>query len=189
MELAYKPSRILRMHPQKFALWLFIVTITMLFASLTSAYIVKQSQGEWLIFKLPELFKVTTGLIILSSISMHWAYLSTKRNNLFQIRLALLVTSVIAIAFILGQYQSWSELVSQDIFFIGNAAGSFIYVLTGLHALHILSAIIFLIVMLISAFRYKVHSKSMLNIEMCTTYWHFLGGLWLYLYLFLITNN
>ena len=72
----------LSMHPKKFALWLFIVTVIMIFAALTSAYIVRQADGNWVIFELPRLFLVTTAIILFSSVTMHWAYLSVKKDNL-----------------------------------------------------------------------------------------------------------
>ena len=177
------------MNPQKFALWLFMLSVLMIFAALTSAYIVKKAEGNWLIITFPEMFQLTSVFIILSSISMHFAYLAAKRNNLFNIRLGLAITGVLAVAFAVGQYLAWGQLVDQDVFFVGNPAGSFIYVLTGLHVAHLLGGLIFLTVVLVKAFSYKVHSKSLLSIELCTTYWHFLGGLWLYLYIFLVLNN
>lgn len=181
--------RVKSVHPKKFAMWLFIVSVIMIFISLSSAYIVKKAEGDWLLFEFPSMFKVTSLIIVLSSISMHWAYISAKRNNIQAIRWSLALTTILAIGFVVGQYISWTELVAQDVFFVGNPAGSFIYVFTGLHALHLIGGVIFLLIVLTNAFKYKVHSKSMAQIEMCATYWHFLGGLWLYLYLFLILNN
>jgi cytochrome c oxidase subunit III len=69
------------MHPKKFALWLFIVTVVMIFASLTSAYIVRQSEGNWLEFDLPSIFWYTSGIIVLSSIFLHFAYVSAKKTS------------------------------------------------------------------------------------------------------------
>ncbi|MBV6644153.1 MAG: cytochrome c oxidase subunit 3 [Cyclobacteriaceae bacterium] len=177
------------MHPKKFAMWLFIISVVMVFISLTSAYIVKKAEGDWLLIDFPKMFNVTSILIVMSSASLHFAYISAKQNNLFRIRLGVVVTGVLALAFIVGQYLSWRELVAQDVFFVGNPAGSFIYIFTGLHVAHLVGGVVFLGIVLVNAFRYKVHSKSMAQIEMCATYWHFLGGLWLYLYLFLILNN
>lgn len=181
--------RVRSMNPKKFAMWLFIISVTMMFASLTSAYIVKKSEGNWLLIDFPAMFNVTSILIVLSSISMHFAYISAKRNNLANIRIGLVITTVLALAFAVGQYMSWGELVDQDVHFVGNAAGSFIYIFTGLHVVHLLGGVIYLAIVLVNAFKYKVHSKNLTQIEMCTTYWHFLGGLWLYLYLFLTLNN
>ena len=170
-------------------LWLFIVTIVMLFAGLTSAYIVKQSDGNWFYFELPSILYGTSTIILLSSVSMHLAYMAAKKNNLMQIKVFLGMTLFLAIMFLIGQFQSWKDLVAQDVFFVGNPAGSFLYVLTGLHGLHLVSGIIFILIVLYSSIKLKVHSKNLTRIELCTTYWHFLGALWIYLFLFLKLNN
>jgi len=177
------------MHPQKFAMWLFLVSVVMIFISLSSAYIVKKGVGNWEYISFPPLFQVTTGLILLSSATIHFAYLSAKRNNIKYIRAGLIATALLAIAFVTGQYMAWGQLVDAGHFFVGNPSGSFVYVFTGLHVAHLVGALVFLFIVLGKAFRYEVHSKSLVRIEMCTTFWHFLGGLWLYLYLFLLLNN
>lgn len=177
------------MHPKKFALWLFMVTVVMLFAAWTSAYIVRQAEGNWLDYELPEIFWLTSGIVVLSSITLQWAYFSAKKDNFVQLRLGMVLTVILGIAFLIGQWYSWIALVDRDVFFVGNPAGSFLYVLTGMHGLHLISGLIFLIIVLISSFQFKVHSKAMVSMEMLTTYWHFLGGLWLYLFLFLQLNH
>jgi cytochrome c oxidase subunit III len=177
------------MHPKKFALWLFIVTVVMIFASLTSAYIVRQSEGNWLEFDLPSIFWYTSGIIILSSFTLHFAYISAKNDEIKRLRLGMIITCILGFVFLIGQWYSWIALVDRDVYFVGNPAGSFLYVFTGLHAIHLISGVIFLIIVLISSFRYKVHSKNMDVMEMCVTYWHFLGGLWLYLFMFLLLNH
>ena len=179
----------LSMHPKKFALWLFIVTVVMIFASMTSAYIVRQSEGNWREFDLPESFWINSGIILLSSVTMHWAYYSAKRDNLKQLKIGMAITTVLGIAFLVAQYLSWGDLVAMNVFFTGgNPAESFVYVLSGLHAAHLIGGVVFLIITLVSAFRYQVHAKRMDRIEMCATYWHFLDGLWLYLFVFLLLN-
>ncbi|AMQ57809.1 cytochrome c oxidase subunit 3 [Algoriphagus sanaruensis] len=177
------------MHPKKFALWLFMVTVVMLFAAWTSAYIVRQAEGNWLDYDLPEIFWLTSGIVVLSSITLQWAYFSAKKDNFVQLRLGMVLTVILGISFLIGQWYSWIALVDRDVFFVGNPAGSFLYVLTGMHGLHLISGLIFLIIVLISSFQFKVHSKAMVPMEMLTTYWHFLGGLWLYLFLFLQLNH
>jgi cytochrome c oxidase subunit III len=188
-EYIEEPKQTLSMHPKKFALWLFIVTVVMIFAALTSAYIVRQSEGNWLEFDLPQTIYITSGIILTSSITMQWSYFAAKNDNLMSLRLNTLITAFLGIAFLVGQYIVWQDLVAMDVYFVGNPAGSFMYVLTGLHGVHLISGVIFLILVTVNAFRYKVHSKSMDQIEMCATYWHFLDGLWLYLFLFLILNH
>ncbi len=178
-----------KLHPKKFALWLFMVSVVMLFAAFTSAYVVKQSDGVWLDIELPSMFKYTSISVVISSVLMHASYICAKRNEIIKLKIALLLTTVLGFIFLVGQYAAWEQLVEDGVFFVGNPSGSFIYVLTGVHAFHLISGLIFLIVVTVAAYSYKVHSKAMLQIEMCTTYWHFLGGLWLYLYLFLNLNH
>ena len=186
VEEAKKP---LSMHPKKFALWLFIVTVIMIFAALTSAYIVRQADGNWVIFELPNLFLVTTGIILLSSATMHWAYLSVKKDNVESAKLAIGVTTILGLSFLVGQYMAWQQLVKNSIYLVGNPSGSFVYIISGLHGLHIIGGLVFLIIVFVSIFQAKIHSKNTLRIEMCATYWHFLGGLWLYLFVFLLLNR
>ena len=186
VEDAKKP---LAMNPKKFALWLFIVTVIMIFAALTSAYIVRQAEGNWFVFDLPQLFWINTGIILASSLTMHWAYLSAKRDNLETVKTATIITTVLGLAFLVGQYMAWGSLVASKVYFVGNPSGSFVYVLSGLHGLHIVGGVVFLLILLGSTWKYKVHSKNLNLIEMCATYWHFLGGLWLYLFVFLLLNR
>lgn len=177
------------MHPKKFALWLFMVTVVMVFAGLTSAYIVRQSEGNWLEYDLPTIFYITSGIVVLSSVFLHYAYYSAQKDNIVGVRIGMSIAVLLGIAFLIGQWYSWIAMVDREVFFVGNPSGSFLYVFTGLHAVHLISGVIFLIIVLISSFRYEVHSKSMITMEMAATYWHFLAGLWLYLFMFLLLNH
>tara|TARA_B100001057_G_C22538570_1_gene828642 strand:- start:89 stop:673 length:585 start_codon:yes stop_codon:yes gene_type:complete len=174
---------------KKFALWLFIVSICMLFAGLTSAYIVKKSDGRWLEFEMPSMFLYSTLVLVLSSITMHLTYLKAKDNSLKAVKIGITGTAIIALTFFYMQYLAWIDLVAEDVFFVGNPSGSFVYVFSGLHLAHLIGGLVFLLVIFLDTINYKVHSKNMLAIEMCTTYWHFLGALWIYLYIFLVMNN
>ena len=186
LEIVEEAKQPMSMNPKKFALWLFLVSVVMVFASLTSAYYVRRAEGNWLLFDLPSAFWVTSVVIALSSISMQTAYYAGRKDNMGLLRLSLFITFILGIVFLIGQFLSWVELVGMKVFWVGNPSGSFLYVLSGLHAIHLVSGIIFLLFVLISSLRFKVHSKNMLALEMCTTYWHFLGGLWIYLFVFLI---
>src|SRR6266850_5118509 len=185
-KIVEEPKKPISMHPKKFAMWLFLASVGMLFAAFTSAYIVRQAEGNWVYFELPRLFYYTTFIILLSSVTMQWAYQSAKKDNLNRVKLLVAVTSILGIVFLAGQVLAWRELVKMSIYLVGNPSGSFLYVLTGLHGLHLVTAIIFLLVVLNSTWKYKVHSKNLAQIEMCTTYWHFLSGLWVYLFVFLL---
>jgi cytochrome c oxidase subunit 3 len=87
------------------------------------------------------------------------------------------------------QVIGWGQLVDINVYFVGNPSGSFVYVLTGLHGVHLVSAVIFLLVMLVATFRMKVHAKRLVSMEMCITYWHFLDILWIYLFIFMLLNR
>ena len=189
VEEAKKPRS---MNPKKFALWLFIVSVIMLFGAWTSAYIVKRGEPGWSSFELPDQFWVNTVIIILSSVTMVWAQTSAKKDQLGQTKLALGITTLLGIAFLVGQWFAWGKMVEMNYYFAGlgsNSSSSFIYVLTGFHGLHIISGVVVLVIALVATFRYKVHSRNTLRMELCSTYWHFLGGLWLYLFVFLLLNR
>lgn len=188
-KIVEEPKKPLAMHPKKFAMWLFVASVGMLFASLTSAYIVRQAEGNWLYFNLPDLLYWTSVVIVLSSVTMQMAFHAAKKDMLERVKILVSITMVLGIIFLVGQVMAWGQLVAQSVYFVGNPSGSFLYVLTGLHGLHIVSAIIYLILVLVAAYRFKIHSRSLAMIEMCTTYWHFLGGLWLYLFIFLLLNR
>jgi len=187
VEEAKKP---LAMNPKKFAMWLFIVTVCMLFAAWTSAYIVKRAEAGWAEIVLPNQFYVNSVIIVISSFTMFWAQWSARRDNLEMVKLALSITTALGISFLVGQWIAWQKLVTlQEHFSGGNVSHSFLYVLTGIHGLHIVGGVVFLIIVLISTFKYKVHSRNMTQIELCSTFWHFLGVLWLYLFVFLLLNK
>lgn len=179
-------------HPKKFLLWLFIVTIIMLFAAMTSAYLVRSTDGDWLKFDLPPMFMVSTAIILLSSVTVQVAYWAAKSNNTSRINIALGATILLGIVFLYLQVKGWGQLVDENVYLGGqysNPAGSFVYILSGLHGFHLVTGLIYLLIVLYSSGRGKVGSSNLLQIEMCTTYWHFLDLLWIYLFVFLQVNN
>lgn len=187
VEEARKP---LAMNPKKFALWLFMVSVAMLFAAWTSAYLVRRGEGDWFFFELPNLFWITSGLIIASSLSMIYASWSAKNDNLEGLKTGIVTTFILGVGFLIGQWIAWGDLVANNAHFTGgNVSSSFIYVMTGFHGLHIVSGLVFLIIVMVSTFKFKVHSRNLNQLQMCATYWHFLGGLWLYLFVFLLLNR
>ncbi|MBC7447395.1 MAG: cytochrome c oxidase subunit 3 [Hymenobacteraceae bacterium] len=179
-------------HPLKFLLWLMIISSTMSFAAYTSGYIVRKGEGNWLEFALPARLYVSSVVILLSSFTMQGALVAARRDNVKLTQLLLVATLLLGGVFLASQWQAWGELVASNIFFAGptsNPAGSFLYVLTGFHAFHLFCALVFLTTVLRLALQYKVHSKALLWIDLCTIFWHFLGALWLYLHLFLLLNR
>lgn len=170
-------------------LWIGIVTIIMLFAGLTSAYIVRQAEGNWLQFNLPLQFYISTAFILLSSATMIWALNSVKQNNLVNLQRGLLLTLLFGVGFAWSQFAAWGDLVDTGIFFTGaksNAAGSYLYVISGVHLAHLAAGLLALLFSFIQAYRGKYSAKNKLGVELVATYWHFLDILWLYLLLFLL---
>lgn len=174
------------MDPKKFILWGFIVTIIMLFASQTSAYLVRRAEGNWVEFDIPQIFWYSTVVLFISSVAMHWAYLAAKKDNFSTLKIAISITFVLGMAFLVMQFMGWKELVAQNVYFVGNPSGSFFYVFTLLHGVHLITGLLVLCVTFVSSMRLKVHAKNLRRIEICTTYWHFLDILWIYLFAFLL---
>ena len=181
-----EPEETLSMNPRKFILWLFIVSIIMLFAAMTSAYLVRRAEGNWLEYDIPSIFTYSSVVLVISSLTMHWAYLAAKKDNFGNLKIAITITFVLGAVFLYMQFQGWVELVNENVFFVGNPAGSFMYIFTGLHGFHLISGILVLVVALIAAFRLRIHAKNLNQIEIAATYWHFLDILWLYLFFFLV---
>ncbi len=176
-------------NPKIFTMWLFIVSIVMLFAAFTSAYLVRKAEGNWVEFKLPDLFYYSTGVLVASSISMHAALLAAKKDQFNALRLSISITFVLGLLFLIMQYYGWAQLVEMNVYFVGNPSGSFVYVFSCLHGLHLISGLIVLLVALVAAFRLKINAKALTQIKICSTYWHFLDALWVYLFIFLLINN
>lgn len=179
-----------KVHPKKFSLWLLILGIVMLFAGLTSAYIVRKGDGNWFNFQLPTVFLYSTIIVLLSSLSMLFAYRSAKQDEINRINTGLIITMVLGLAFVYSQYLGWQALQEQGLFFVNPKEGnkisaSFLIVLAGVHLVHIIAGVFYLLYTLINSLKLKIHKKATLLIEMCNTYWHFVGLLWVYLYLFL----
>lgn len=170
----------------KILLWIAIVSMIMLFAGLTSAYIVRQAEGNWVRFELPEAFYVSTLVILASSATLHWAYRSAAKNNPAGLRTGLMMTLGLGLAFCFTQFMGWSELVQSEIFFTGNPSGSFLYVITGLHLVHLAGGILYLILVTARFLKGVYHTENKLPLQLLSTYWHFLDGLWLYLFIFLM---
>ena len=176
-----------KIHPHKFALWVGCASIVMMFAGLTSAYTVRKAAGNWLEFELPSVFYVSTVFIILSSIALQIALQSFKRNKEVLYKVSLLGSMVLGFGFLVSQYQGWQALYNMGIAINTNPSGSFLYVLSGIHAAHLIGGIAVLTVALIHAFGlvFKPTPKRILRLELTATYWHFVDLLWVYLLLFL----
>ncbi len=179
----------LNLKPLKFILWVIIVSVIMMFAGLTSGYIVRKAEGNWVQFDLPILFWITTLIIILSSATMHWAYLSAKKSDYKSQRIALWITLILGTLFLIGQYLAWVQLTDIGIYLTGNPSGSFLYIISGLHGLHILAGLGLIATSLIVAYKNIGQVKNLFRVEICAIFWHFVDILWIYLFVFLLLNQ
>lgn len=192
METQLSPEQEQRQVKEKVSkplLWIAMVSMMMLFGAFTSAYWVRRGKGDWLDFDLPQLFYISTAVIIISSVTMNWTLASAKKNDYKGMKIASLLTLLLGIAFVICQFMAWGVLVDQKVFFAGNqsnAAGSFLYVLTGLHLAHLAFGLIALLVVWIKSILHKYNSENLLGIRLCAIFWHFLDVLWIYLFLFLL---
>ena len=179
----------LRERVNRSLLYIAIFSSVMLFAGLTSAYIVRQADGNWLQFTLPSMFWVSTGLILASSASVNWALIAAKKDQSKQITYALGLTILLGIGFCITQILGWSDLTNGGIYFAGktaNPSGSFLYILSGVHLAHIFSALIYCAVIFTKSLQNKYNSKNLSGVRHCGIFWHFLDGLWVYLFVFLL---
>jgi cytochrome c oxidase subunit 3 len=170
-------------------LYLAMGSMVMLFAAFTSAYVVRQQKGDWLQFDIPQIFYISTAVILVSSVTMNWALSSAKKNDFKGLTRASGFTLLLGLLFIVCQIMGWSVLYSQKIVFAGkysNASGSFFYVLTLMHMLHLFGGIMALFVVWIKSTQQKYSSENLLGVRLCAIFWHFLDILWIYLFLFLL---
>lgn len=176
-----------KIHPKKFALLVSCASLVMLFAALTSAYVVRKAAGNWLEFPLPSVFWFSTIILIISSFTLHFSYNSFLSGNAVVYRGLLLLSFLLGIFFIYLQYQGWNALVNIGVELGTNPSGSFLYVLSALHAAHILGGLAALFIAILHAFilPYEVTEKRKLRFEMTQIYWHFVDLLWIYLIVFL----
>lgn len=177
-----------KMHPYQFYLWGGLGSIVMMFAGLTSAYVVKKSQANWLEFDLPNIFMVSTAVILLSSFTIQMAVKKQKEQNENQYKGFLSVTAILGVLFIILQIQGFGALEANSIALTGarsNSAASFLFVITGLHLLHVLGGVIALIWINVKALGAKNEKNNDLPVKLISNYWHFVDILWVYLFVFL----
>lgn len=166
-------------------MWIAMASITMMFIGFTSAYIVKRSQANWQSFELPSIFWVSTALILLSSGTIHMALRQFKARNMGSYKQLITLTALLGVAFMVCQVIGFSDMKNHGLSLDSTVSASFIYVIVGAHVLHVLGGVIALLILFARAFRTRVKTYSAVPIEVASTYWHFVDGLWIYLLIFL----
>jgi cytochrome c oxidase subunit 3 len=181
------PSGVRGIHPHKFTMWMALGSICMMFAGLTSAYIVKRNQGNWLDFDIPIYFWYSTFVILLSSITFYLAVTAFKERAMGRYKTLITVTAILGVVFALLQWAGFEYLNHHGVQLLGrgsNPAASFLFVIIALHIVHVLGGVIALLVILFRAYNNKVKTYSTVTLEIAGTYWHFVDLLWIYLLIF-----
>lgn len=171
-------------------LWFGMIGIVMLFAGLTSAVVVRKGDGNWNHFEMPDAFLWSTVIIVLSSLSFIAATLFVKNDKQIGLKGSLSITFLLGILFVVFQFLGYEQLYNQGVYFTGeghNASGSYLYLISWAHLAHLFGGLISMILVLFNAFKGKYNSKNLLGLQLSSTYWHFLGGMWVYLYIFFRT--
>ncbi len=176
-----------RIHPQRFIMWIAIGSIVMMFAGMTSAYIVKKNQGNWLAIELPVVFWYSTAVILASSLTMYLANTALRAGKISFYKSLITITAILGVTFVIMQWEGFKDLETRGIALIGpqsNSASSFLFVITGLHMLHVLGGVIALIVTFFRSFWVQEGQTNLVPTQIVGTYWHFVDVLWIYLFIF-----
>jgi cytochrome c oxidase subunit III len=173
---------------KKMLLWFAMISIVMMFAGLTSAYVVSSSRPDWLTgFKLPVAFIISTVLILVSSGTFILAKNAVKKGNREAASGLLLVTLALGVGFVISQFYGFNQIIDMGYYLTGagsHVTASFIYVIIVAHIGHVFAGLIVLLVVIYNHFKHKYNPSQTIGIELGAMFWHFLDILWIYLFLF-----
>ena len=166
-----------------------MVSMTMMFGGLTSAFVVSKSRVDWLKdFQLPSAFYISTIAIIGCSLTFYLAKKAIMKNNRAKTTVFLLSTLFLGLLFVVLQFVGFRQIVEAGYYFTGSGSSitsTFLYVVTIVHLIHLAGGVIALLIIIYNHFKQKYNSSQTLGIELGAMYWHFLDLLWVYLFLFL----
>ena len=190
--------------PQRIGLWVFLGVVTSLFGLFIAAYFMRMGHGtpaaDWKPFPEPLILWINTAVLILGSITMQWARASISRGDAAATRKGLLAAGLLTIAFLVGQTLAWRLMIISGYFELRNPAVAFFYLLTLVHALHIVGGLYAWGRVLrrlrtqqdadlATSEAIEVRRKFRLSVELCTVYWHYLLFIWLVLFALLLTHS
>ena len=184
-----------RREPLGFMLWLGVIGSSLLFTSIFIIFLTRMHRETGHMIVLPDMFWLSTLVILFSSITLHEANLAFNSERFLHYRVFLGATLLLGVTFILLQIGGWAEMHNAGLFKGVKTSGGLVYLLTGLHLVHIVGGVIYLAILFqkaiknrsyIDSFVYSVNAPNKLRITLLTRYWHFTGALWLVVFLFLI---
>lgn len=180
-----------RQKAQRNLLYLAIGSMIMVFAGLTSAYVVRRGAGDWFQIGLPTSFYVSSAVILFSSVTMNISLWSFRKDKIGNGVIFLGITFLLGLLFAFFQFRGYNELTQHGVYLVPGKSrtslisGSFIYLLSGLHLAHMAGGVIALLVTFIRSLMGRYASTNVHGVRLCAIYWHFLDALWIYLFLFL----
>ncbi|MEX1033862.1 MAG: cytochrome c oxidase subunit 3 [Cellvibrionaceae bacterium] len=180
--LAAHPGGAVSVPPQKVALRLFLGVVGVMFALFITAYIVRMELSDWRPMPESSLLWFNTLILFLSSIALQWTRLALNRGQASKVKAGLLLGGLLTAGFVFGQVTVWRQMHAEGYILYNNPANSFFYVLTGIHALHMLGGLWVWMRASFRAWSGATMEKIRLSIELCTVYWHFLVLVWLVLF-------
>ena len=188
----------LKYHPMRIFTYLVLVSISSAFLFVSMSYFLTTVGTGFNNFKLPLLFHANTIIILVSSYSMAMARKCINNDDAKGYLTALLVTTGLSIAFTFFQVTAWQEMAVHGIALKNNIAGAYLYFISGMHLIHLLAGVGLLIWFAIKAIDkstdpvkellFESDPVNKMKVGLLCTYWHFVDGLWIYIYLFFVFN-
>lgn len=175
-----------RVSAPQLLIWGILATASMLFAGFASAYLVRREGADWQPVTLPRILWFNSAVLLLSSVTVELARSAWHKGRFAVSTQWVRSSSALGVVFLAGQLVAWKQLVAQGVYLPTNPYSSFFYVLTALHGLHLLGGIAglgYLLWRVSNASRRPVDSSVL---DSCATYWHFVDGVWVLLYLLLL---
>lgn len=174
----------------RIGMWVGLASIAMMFTSLSSAYIVRSgSAADWVPLRIPRVMFASTALILLSSVTLEVARRKLKQSFADAYSRYLLLTGVLGLAFLGSQLIAWRQLAAQGIYVSTHPHSSFFYLLTGAHGVHLAGGLLALGFLWFRSRRKSEErafvAKRQATADAVSIYWHFMDGLWIYLFLLL----
>ncbi|MGB7624597.1 MAG: heme-copper oxidase subunit III [Terriglobia bacterium] len=170
----------------RLGLWFGLGAILMLFVAFTSAYIYRQGLSfDWQPLSPLPILWFNTAVLVLSSLTFEGARRALRHDLTTSFGRWLGVTTLLGVTFLVGQYMAWAQLAARGVFLGTNPHSSFFYVLTATHAVHLLGGVLALGYVMQGSLHQKYTSRSCTAVEVTAVYWHFMDGLWIYLFLLL----
>ncbi len=189
MNIDRRPEEAKIARAKKNILWFGIISLTMSFAGLTSAYVVSKERPDWITnFEIPPAFFISLVLILISSLTIHLSIKAVRKEKHGQGMLLLVSAFLLGVGFIIFQFVGFSEIIASGYNFTGptsNITTSFIYLVVLLHVAHVIGGLISLLVVIYNHYKQKYRHGKTLGIELAATFWHFIDAIWIYLFMFL----